>query len=91
VGDVRGGVGLLAAVAIDDALLAQDAAVPAKLSTAIRRHGVIARALGREIAISPPLVVTTDEIGLIAEAIRAGLDDLVESGDMAVAEAARGS
>jgi putrescine---pyruvate transaminase len=91
VGDVRGGVGLLAAVAIDDALLAQDAALPAKLSTAIRRHGVIARSLAREIAISPPLVVTTDEIGLIAEAIRAGLDDLVESGDMAVAEAARGS
>lgn len=88
VGEIRGGVGLMAAVALDDALLAQDPSLPGKLATAIRPHGVLLRPLAREIAISPPLVITPDEIAFIAEAIRAGLDDLVASGAPAVRETA---
>jgi putrescine---pyruvate transaminase len=84
VGDVRGGVGLMASVAVDDALLAQDAGLAVKFAKAARRHGVFLRPLVRELAIAPPLIITVEEIGMIAEGIRAGLDDLVETGAVAV-------
>jgi adenosylmethionine-8-amino-7-oxononanoate aminotransferase len=84
VGDVRGGVGLMASVAVDDALLAQDAGLPVKFAKAARRHGVFLRPLVRELAIAPPLIITVEEIGMIADGIRAGLDDLVETGAVAV-------
>jgi adenosylmethionine-8-amino-7-oxononanoate aminotransferase len=89
VGEVRGGVGLMASVAIDGAALEQDAALPAKVAKAARRHGVFLRPLVRELAISPPLIITVDEIGLLAEGIRGGLDDVVESGAVAVPETAK--
>jgi adenosylmethionine-8-amino-7-oxononanoate aminotransferase len=91
VDEVRGGTGLMAAVALDPALLETDPALPVKAAKAIRPHGVFLRGLGRELGISPPLIVTVEEIGLIAEGIRAGLDDLVESGQVAVQRAAAGS
>lgn len=91
VGEVRGGVGLMAAVAIDDEVLGRDSALPGKVAKAIRPHGVLLRALARELAISPPLVIGTDEIGLIAEGIRAGLDDVLESVEIETARAAAGS
>jgi putrescine---pyruvate transaminase len=88
VGEVRGGVGLMAAVAFDPALTERDPAIPAKAYKAIRAHGVVLRSLGREIAISPPLIVSVDELGLIADAIRRGLDDLAEALETAPARAA---
>jgi adenosylmethionine-8-amino-7-oxononanoate aminotransferase len=89
VGDVRGGVGLMASVAIDGTALEQDAALPAKVAKAARRHGVFLRPLVRELAISPPLIISVEEIGLLADGIRGGLDDVVESGAVAVAETAK--
>jgi putrescine---pyruvate transaminase len=91
VSDVRGGVGLMAAVVIDDELLERDPALPGKVAKAIRPHGVLLRALARELAISPPLVVSVEEIDLIAGAIRAGLDDVLESVELEAAEASAGS
>jgi adenosylmethionine-8-amino-7-oxononanoate aminotransferase len=91
VGDVRGGVGLMAAVAIDEELLERDPALPGKVAKAIRPHGVLLRALARALAISPPLVVSQEEIDLIARGIRAGLDDVLESVDVEAAKAAAGS
>jgi putrescine---pyruvate transaminase len=88
VGEVRGGTGLLAAVELDAGLLDRDPALPGKAAMGVRPHGVILRALGRELAISPPLIITVEEIGLIADGIRAALDDLVEAGTVAVPEAA---
>jgi putrescine---pyruvate transaminase len=79
VADVRGGVGLLAAVAFRPELLEQDPALPSKAYKAIRAHGVLLRPLGREVAVSPPLIITVEEIAMIAGAIRAGLDDLAET------------
>ncbi|MFL6029173.1 MAG: aminotransferase class III-fold pyridoxal phosphate-dependent enzyme [Gaiellaceae bacterium] len=91
VGEVRGGTGLLAAVAFDPELLAEDAALPGKAAVAVRRHGLVMRALGRELAISPPLIVTGEEIGLIADGIEAALDDLVETGAVALPQTAQRS
>ena len=79
VGEIRGGTGLLAGVAFDPDALAEDAALPAKAYRAIRPHGVILRALGDCLAVSPPLTIASDEIQLIHDAVRAGLDALVES------------
>jgi putrescine aminotransferase len=79
VGEVRGGTGLLTAIAFDAAALAQDPALPAKAYRAIRPHGVILRALGGALAVSPPLTISSDEMQLIHDAVRAGLDALVES------------
>jgi adenosylmethionine-8-amino-7-oxononanoate aminotransferase len=91
VGDVRGGVGLMAAVDFDGELLERNPALPGTLAKAIRPHGVLLRALARGLAISPPLVVSPEEIDLISGAIRAGLDDVRESVDVEAAKAAAGS
>ncbi len=88
VAEVRGGVGLLAGVELDADALARDPGLPGKAALAIRPHGVILRALGRALAISPPLIVTPGELGLIASAIEAGLDDLVQSGVGSLPQAA---
>jgi adenosylmethionine-8-amino-7-oxononanoate aminotransferase len=91
VDEVRGGTGLMAAVGFDPELLERDPAFPGKAAKAIRPHGVLLRGLGRELAVSPPLIITVGEISLIAEGIRAGLDDLVESGQVAVQRTTAGS
>jgi len=77
VGEVRGGTGLLAGIALDPDALAGDPGLPAKAYRAIRPHGVILRALGDSLAVSPPLTISSDELQLIHDAVRAGLDALV--------------
>lgn len=77
VGSVRGGTGLMAAVAIDEAIIAQDKGFAAKVSVAARPHGVLARPLVKEVAASPPLTITPEEIQAIADGIRGGLDDML--------------
>jgi adenosylmethionine-8-amino-7-oxononanoate aminotransferase len=79
VGEVRGGTGLLAGIAFDAGALAEEPALPGLAYKAIRPHGVLIRSLGNALAVSPPLTISSDEIRLIAEAVRAGLDALVES------------
>jgi len=79
VGEVRGGTGMLVGVALDADAVAADPALPAKAYKAIRPHGVILRALGSALAVSPPLTISSDEIVLIREAVHAGLDALVEN------------
>ena len=83
VGDVRGGTGLMGAVQLRDDILEADQGAGTKLYKAVRSHGVLTRAHGVGVALSPPLTVTVDQIREIGEAIRAGLDDLA-----AVSEAA---
>jgi adenosylmethionine-8-amino-7-oxononanoate aminotransferase len=68
----------MASVELAPELLEQDGGLTGKAAKAIRPHGVILRALARSLAISPPLTITPQELGLIADAIRAGLDDLAE-------------
>ena len=81
VGEVRGGTGMMVGVALDSAAVAAEPTLTTKASAAIRDHGgVILRSLGETLAVSPPLTIGSDEIRLIHDGVRAGLDALVESG-----------
>ncbi|MEB3369153.1 aminotransferase family protein [Saccharopolyspora mangrovi] len=75
VAEVRGGIGLLGAVELTAEQL-QAGALP-KLQKKIRELGVIVRPLGKALAVSPPLIITEEEIGLIGKAFAEGLDALV--------------
>ena len=77
--DVRGGTGMMVGVVLAADALAEDPKLPAKADKAIRPHGVILRALGQALAVSPPLTITSDEIRFLRDGVRAGLDALVES------------
>ena len=76
--EVRGGVGLLAAVNLRQDLVAGDPSLPTRVGLACREAGMLVRPLvGGAIAVSPPLVIGEDEIAEIAGAFRAGLDQIV--------------
>jgi adenosylmethionine-8-amino-7-oxononanoate aminotransferase len=73
--EVRGGVGILAAVNLRTELVAEDPELPARVGMACRDAGMLVRPLvAGAIAVSPPLVVGDEEIAAIAEAFRVGLD-----------------
>ena len=74
--EVRAGFGLLAAVELEPEILSGVPDAPNVLLRGARKAGVLVRGLGKGVAVSPPLTVTEDEIGLLGEAIRAGLDSL---------------
>src|SRR6476659_99046 len=66
--------GLAAAVELDSDLLAANPAAGPAAVLAARRHGVISRLLrGVALQISPPLVVTEDELARIVDGIGAAL------------------
>jgi len=71
--EVRGGVGLLAAVEIAPEHLRGGKAV-GEIALAARERGVLVRPLLSSIACSPPLNVTVEEIGLLAQGLRESLD-----------------
>jgi len=73
--EVRGGVGVLAAVNLRQDLVAADPMLPARAGAAIREAGVIVRPLvAGAIAVSPPLVVDDADLAELAGGFRAGLD-----------------
>jgi adenosylmethionine-8-amino-7-oxononanoate aminotransferase len=72
VGEVRGGVGLLAAVEFTPEALA--AGAPGAVFAAARERGVLVRALGQGIAVSPPLNITREELEFLAGGIGGALD-----------------
>jgi adenosylmethionine-8-amino-7-oxononanoate aminotransferase len=77
VAEVRS-VGLAAAVELDAELLASDPGAPAATVLAARGHGVLTRALrGVALQISPPFVVTEDELAGIVDGIAAGVREAV--------------
>jgi len=73
VAEVRGGVGLLAAVELTDELLERTPDAVARVTRAAREEGVLIRPLGRAVAVSPPLTVDPQHFAMIAEAIDHGL------------------
>jgi putrescine---pyruvate transaminase len=73
VAEVRGGVGLLAAIALDPELLARRPDAVARLAAGARDNGVLVRPLGQAVAVSPPLTVQGEHLELIAEALGAAL------------------
>jgi adenosylmethionine-8-amino-7-oxononanoate aminotransferase len=76
VADVRGGVGLLAAVELSDQILESQPGALGKVVAGARAEGVLVRPLARAVAVSPPLTATTEHFGLIAGAIERGLAEL---------------
>jgi adenosylmethionine-8-amino-7-oxononanoate aminotransferase len=74
VGEVRGGTGLLGAVALSEDALAADPGAVGKVAAGAREAGVLVRSLLRGVAVSPPLIVEESHLTDLAEGIRAGLD-----------------
>ena len=76
VGEVRGGVGLLGAVALSEDALGSDPGAVGKVAAGAREAGVLVRPLLRGVAVSPPLIVDESHLTDLADGIRAGLDHL---------------
>ena len=80
VGEIRT-VGLTAAVAIDPAVLEKDPETPDKVVAAALRHGVASRVLrAHAIHISPPFVITEDQIDRMVDGIGNALEDVAAVG-----------
>ena len=78
--DVRGGVGMLAAVSLRQDLVADDPALGARVGAATRQAGVLIRPLvGGALAVSPPLILEESQLQEMVEGMRAGLDAIVSS------------
>ena len=74
--EVRTGAGLLGAVEISAAARERDPGLAPRLVAAIRDRGVITRLLrGVALQVSPPFVITEDELGQIGEVFGAALDE----------------
>jgi adenosylmethionine-8-amino-7-oxononanoate aminotransferase len=75
-GEVRGGTGLMAALEIAAPIMDADPAAPVKLAMAMRGRGVLARPLGRGVAVSPPLTVTSEHLTMIGDALVDSVSEL---------------
>jgi len=81
VSEVRTGAGLLGAVEISPAARESDPGLAPRLVAAIRDRGVVTRLLrGIALQVSPPFVITEDEIGQMAEVFRAAFDAATAAG-----------
>jgi adenosylmethionine-8-amino-7-oxononanoate aminotransferase len=69
-------VGLLAAVALTDEILAQHADAVTRVVMAAREEGVLVRPLAGAVAVSPPLTIQTEHFTLISRALERGLATL---------------
>lgn len=76
VGEVRV-AGLLAAVEIQEAVLAASPTAPEVLVAALRRHGILTRTLrGVALQVSPPFVIQEAEIRALADGFEAALAEV---------------
>lgn len=76
VAEIRGGLGLLAAVGLTPDLLQRQSTAPADLYRLVRDAGVLVRPISDGVAVSPPLTVQPEHLGQIATAVRTGLNGL---------------
>ena len=77
VSEVRSGTGVLAAVQFDPAATQADPSLLARAVPALRKHGIMTRMLASgAIQVSPPLVLTDDEVDELAGGIDAALTEL---------------
>ena len=78
VSEVRAREGVLAAVQIEPAAIAEDPALPQKAILALREAGAMSRTLATgAIHVSPPLVITSEEVDELTGAIHEALDACV--------------
>ena len=73
-GEIRGGLGLAAAVDLTPEVLKNVPGAMGRYSAAIRAAGVLLRPQATGVAIGPPLIVERAHLDEIAAAVRAGLD-----------------
>jgi putrescine---pyruvate transaminase len=85
VGEIRTGIGALAAVAFAREALAEAPDLPARIFAAGRDRGVLVRPLGDGVAFSPPLVITREEVEHTAEVVGDALEAVAR--DVAVSAA----
>jgi adenosylmethionine-8-amino-7-oxononanoate aminotransferase len=76
VAEVRGGVGLMAAVVLDPDRMAADAGAGAAFWRAAREHGLLTRGLPDGVALAPPLIVEDEHVQLAVDALASALDAL---------------
>jgi len=75
VSEVRTGAGLLAGIEIAPSVRQADPALAARVVTAARERGVITRLLrGVALQVSPPFVISAEELHHMAEVLTAALD-----------------
>jgi len=74
VGEVRAGLGFLAAVELSEDALAAEPGAVARVAQGARDAGVLVRPLLKGVAVSPPLICDGGHIELIRQGIEAGLD-----------------
>jgi putrescine aminotransferase len=80
ISEVRVAEGVLAAVQIDPAAVVADAGLPLRVIAAARRAGIATRALATgALHVSPPLVITTDELRELHDGLRQALDEVNEA------------
>lgn len=73
VSEVRGGVGLLAAVELSPEVLERNPKAPVEIYKRAREAGVMVRPLGSAVAVSPPLTIEKQQLELIGEALSQAL------------------
>ena len=74
VGEIRAGIGALGAVAFSRDALAEAPDLAQRTFAAARERGVLVRGLADAIALSPPLVITREQVDRAAEVIGDALD-----------------
>jgi putrescine---pyruvate transaminase len=87
VGEIRTGIGALAAVAFAPDALAEAPDLPVRLFAAGRERGVLVRPLGDGVAFSPALVMTREEVEHTVEVVGDALEAIAR--DVPSAAAAR--
>ena len=79
IGDVRGGHGLMCALELVSERATKkpiDRATPVKLQKAAYESGAMIRVSGPNVILSPPLVLTTEDVDTILAALRTGFQSL---------------
>ncbi len=79
IGDVRGGHGLMCALELVSERATKkpiDKATPAKLQKAAYESGAMIRVSGPNVILSPPLVLTAEDVDTILAALRTGFQSL---------------
>ena len=75
-GEVRGGVGLMAGVALDPDAVEDDPSLPGRFNAAAREEGVATRGLQDGVAIAPPLIIEPAQVAEIRDRLAQALDTL---------------
>lgn len=76
VAEVRGGLGLMAAVVLDPALLERRPGIATRLWKHARDANLLTRGLHDGVAIAPPLIIADEHVEQIVQSLADGLDRL---------------